>query len=523
MGMLCVAVSLRAQSFGGGALTNHSQSECIPAEQRTHVAAKVEAFALGNRIATAAAESFPQQYPFQPLAGTVWDDRFILNFYDVDPSPGILEFACSDWTYDTHYATDILIRGFGEQDRGVPVFAALNGTVADAHDGEGDRNTVPASGANYVILHHGGGHYSWYWHLRKGSVAVSVGQQVRAGEQIGQIGSSGHSFSPHLHFESRIDGYAYDTYTGPCHPGPQHWVNQPVIPRHTWISQFAMHNTNDIPPERFYPHDPPRGGTFIRNGRPQPIGAWYVIHNEPANCKWRARYLRPNGSVGYDSGTRRLNTAENRFAARWFAFEFDPDSSGSWSLELSVDDEVLMTMPFVVLDSGSLAINRSPLRPAAITFDPISPTTNDAIFCRLTIPPLQDPDYDLVSYAFHWFINGVSYRHVTNAAFADAIPRGVVFPGDSLRCVVTPYDGQQFGSSIEGIIPGTGRLALSIVFKNSQVVVSWPTSVLSYALQVASDADAWSNEFRKPFPSGDRLFVTNSVQGSARFFRLKSP
>ena len=54
-------------------------------------------------------------------------------------------------TNDCHYlmrddwrAHDILVRSFGEQDVGVPVFAALDGTVADAHDGEFDRNTVLA-------------------------------------------------------------------------------------------------------------------------------------------------------------------------------------------------------------------------------------------------------------------------------------------------------------------------------------------------------------------------------------------
>jgi murein DD-endopeptidase MepM/ murein hydrolase activator NlpD len=42
-----------------------------------------------------------------------------------------------------------------------------------------------------------------YGHLKKGSVAVSVGQQVSAGAILGVVGSSGCSTAPHLHFELR--------------------------------------------------------------------------------------------------------------------------------------------------------------------------------------------------------------------------------------------------------------------------------------------------------------------------------
>ena len=527
IGLLCVVVSARGEAFGGGGLATNAQLDCITAEQRVVVAEKVNEFAAGRHgEVDATTGGLPQQYRFQPLAGNVWQDRFILNFYDVDPSPGIQDWDCSQWTYDTHYATDILIRGFGEQDIGVPVFAVLDGVVAYAHDGENDRNTkLEGQPPNYVILHHSGTHYSWYWHLRKGSVTVSVGQEVRMGQQIAQVGSSGHSETPHVHFESRFDGYAYETYSGACHPGPRHWVNQTAVPRHTWVSEFAMHNSNNIPAAQFYPHNPPRTGTFVRTGGPQSIGAWYVIHNEQPNSVWRGRYLRPNGTVAYDSGTRALNNAFNRIAARWFSFAFAPDASGAWWLEFSVNGEVLMTTPFLVLEAGSMPLNRPPLRPANIAFDPPAPTTNDAIFCRLTVPSLQDPDYDLVSYEYQWFINGTSYRRATNAAFADAIPRAAARPGDSVRCVVTPYDGRQFGTSIEVSTSTASPPGLTIrSIMNDRVVISWPTSVVSYSLEVTTNpAAGWSNIIEKPFRSGPQMMLTNSATSGARFFRLKTP
>jgi murein DD-endopeptidase MepM/ murein hydrolase activator NlpD len=53
---------------------------------------------------------------------------------------------------------------------------------------------------NYVMIDHGKSEYSLYAHLQPGSVRVHVGDQVKAGDVIGKLGSSGNSTEPHLHF-----------------------------------------------------------------------------------------------------------------------------------------------------------------------------------------------------------------------------------------------------------------------------------------------------------------------------------
>jgi murein DD-endopeptidase MepM/ murein hydrolase activator NlpD len=53
---------------------------------------------------------------------------------------------------------------------------------------------------NYVMIDHGKNEYSLYAHLQPGSVRVHVGDQVKAGNVIGKLGSSGNSTEPHLHF-----------------------------------------------------------------------------------------------------------------------------------------------------------------------------------------------------------------------------------------------------------------------------------------------------------------------------------
>ena len=60
---------------------------------------------------------------------------------------------------------------------------------------------LTAIAGNYVMIDHGKNEYSLYAHLQPGSVRVHVGDQVKAGDVIGKLGSSGNSTEPHLHFQ----------------------------------------------------------------------------------------------------------------------------------------------------------------------------------------------------------------------------------------------------------------------------------------------------------------------------------
>jgi hypothetical protein len=85
-------------------------------------------------------------------------------------------------------------------DIGDTVVAAAAGTVTRV------ANTGSTSYGRWIEISHGNGYTTRYAHLN--SQSVSVGQNVRQGQKIGTVGSTGGSTGPHLHYEQRHNGSA---------------------------------------------------------------------------------------------------------------------------------------------------------------------------------------------------------------------------------------------------------------------------------------------------------------------------
>jgi murein DD-endopeptidase MepM/ murein hydrolase activator NlpD len=87
---------------------------------------------------------------------------------------------------------------------GKRVVASKDGTVVSirgdmAENVPGETNTANPAG-NVVIIDHGNNQFGYYAHLKPFTVSVKPGALVRAGEFIGEVGNSGDSTEPHLHF-----------------------------------------------------------------------------------------------------------------------------------------------------------------------------------------------------------------------------------------------------------------------------------------------------------------------------------
>lgn len=100
-----------------------------------------------------------------------------------------------------HNGIDLVRAGGGAN--GTPVIASRSGRV----------EVVQRSNSGYgnmVLINHGDGYKTRYAHMISGSITVSVGEYVEAGQTIGKVGSTGNSTGPHLHFEVIYNGETYD-------------------------------------------------------------------------------------------------------------------------------------------------------------------------------------------------------------------------------------------------------------------------------------------------------------------------
>ena len=107
----------------------------------------------------------------------------------------------SDFGYRTnpyvgfHYGVDIGMA------MGTPICAVKDGTVTTSIHGSGGYGY-------YIIIDHADGVQTLYAHCSE--LLVSVGDEVKKGDVIAKVGSTGRSTGPHVHFEVRINGECVD-------------------------------------------------------------------------------------------------------------------------------------------------------------------------------------------------------------------------------------------------------------------------------------------------------------------------
>ncbi len=176
----------------------------------------------------------PVEEPFlvQPYEGTYEVTSILDHHYPLLGNDGLL---LSRWgadaqglPYDDHDGWDYAL------DLGTPVLAAADGVVAWAGNSDDGCATV----ARGVVLDHGNGYHTLYWHLDQ--VEVEIGGRVSAGERIGLAGASGCAVGPHLHFGVYFWGRRTDP-EGWCGPGEDPWTAHPAgtDSRWLWADRFS--------------------------------------------------------------------------------------------------------------------------------------------------------------------------------------------------------------------------------------------------------------------------------------------
>lgn len=131
---------------------------------------------------------------FSALSPPAWDFPFLPPVEEFRPTGFGARRVINGEPRSPHAAVDVHLP------EGTPVSAIASGTVAFAGE--------QFFGGRSVVVDHGGGLFSLYYHLRE--YLVSEGQRVAKGERIGAVGSSGRATGPHLHFGVRAAGGRID-------------------------------------------------------------------------------------------------------------------------------------------------------------------------------------------------------------------------------------------------------------------------------------------------------------------------
>jgi hypothetical protein len=174
---------------------------------------------------------------------------------------------------------------------GEPVIAAADGTVVDALDGLPDSQPphlpppppIEETSGNHVVQHIGPGVFLLYSHLKPGSVRVNAGQSVRRGQVLGQIGTSGNSSTPHLHFQVMTTPTFFPTDSPPFVFERFDLIGQ--VTERIWDDNLGLQPTGVLP---FAPARPPS-----RHQLEMPLERNVILFSAPADRRIPApRHVR---------------------------------------------------------------------------------------------------------------------------------------------------------------------------------------------------------------------------------------
>ena len=96
------------------------------------------------------------------------------------------------------------ITGVYKLHTGVDISASIGDLFIAANDGVVAKAEYNTAYGNMVLINHGGGVSTLYAHGSE--ILVEIGQEVKRGDPILKVGSTGYSTGPHAHFEVRING-----------------------------------------------------------------------------------------------------------------------------------------------------------------------------------------------------------------------------------------------------------------------------------------------------------------------------
>ena len=183
-----------------------SEEKKLQADLDEYEKDKQAALAEAVRIAQEYAESGSSSGNFQTIDYANYNKGDTSDYGFICPLEGRTsdDITTGYYAYSGHTGVDFA-RNYKGAVEGEPVMAAKDGVVIESR-------AIKNSSGNYISygecikIKHYDGTMTVYAHMQPGSRRVDVGESVSQGEQIGNVGTTGNSTGPHLHFEIYIGG-----------------------------------------------------------------------------------------------------------------------------------------------------------------------------------------------------------------------------------------------------------------------------------------------------------------------------
>lgn len=256
-----------------------------------------------------------------PMDCDLGKNCWLARYTDRQKGEGKADFQCGRRTQNGHKGTDFTLDNYRQMMRGVAVLAAADGIVTNTRDGMRDE---PASQANKearkkkgcgnaVVLKHSDMFETSYCHMKQGSVVVQKGDHVKAGQKIGEVGLSGDTEYPHLHFGLRKNGKSWDPFDNSranegCKIGGNGLWQEPMAYEGFTLMPLVFSSKPLTRRSRWQPQ-PDRLSSdadyLILTGR-----AWNVLVGDA----WFFKIIRPDGT---EASNRSMRVTENR-QSQWY-------------------------------------------------------------------------------------------------------------------------------------------------------------------------------------------------------------
>lgn len=157
-----------------------------------------------------------------PLNCVVGDSCVLASLPDRLGPGRAADYHCGAMTHDGEQATSFAVVDRTLFLAGVAVRAAADGLVIAVRRGVPDQNALEEDPevtrgktlGNAVVIDHGRGLSTIYGHLRNGTIRIKEGDRVARGELLGEVGLSGRTAYPALHFEVHYAKRPVDPFLG---------------------------------------------------------------------------------------------------------------------------------------------------------------------------------------------------------------------------------------------------------------------------------------------------------------------